>query len=478
MMRRLLSHLFGSAAIIATPKLAAVAAVVLHPLGLRLVGIFTLIYVSAAMVVAAPLLSWQTARLLDQQARLLLANPADSGASPARLPADTAIAMLAADGRLRWHGGGLAGLRHKAAMLPAQNVTAGLGLTILLHWQQGPQRYDLVLQPPHPFGTTVILAEKVALVLPANHLSLALRHHMLALGGFALLLYLLLLLPCVVLTILLVIRPLRRLTWSLTDFARDPATPRPPPVLAATDAGIAAAVSALTMLQQNTRQHLRQREKLAALGEAVTKINHDMRNVLAAALLMADGLSNSQEPRIQRAGKQVIRAVERAVGLCRAMLGYLDEPLAARPETQNMPELLAEVASQAGIAVIWQGPQQLELDRALIHRLLLNLVRNAATAGANQVEITLWRAGRLAVMDIADNGPGMTADERARLFRPFASGTRGSSGLGLSIARDIALAHGGDLKLSRSSSAGTEFRLRLPDTVFGIVPKRRWWSAP
>jgi len=76
--------------------------------------------------------------------------------------------------------------------------------------------------------------------------------------------------------------------------------------------------------------------------------------------------------------------------------------------------------------------------------------------------ISVWRTGRSTVMDISDDGPGLSESARAGLFIPFQSSSRGSTGLGLSIARDIAFAHGGNLKLSRSSEAGTEFRLRLP----------------
>ena len=59
----------------------------------------------------------------------------------------------------------------------------------------------------------------------------------------------------------------------------------------------------------------------------------------------------------------------------------------------------------------------------------------------------------------------MDAKARADMFKPFSGSTRGSSGLGLSIARDIAVAHGGDLRLSRSNAIGSEFRIRLPLSI-------------
>jgi len=89
--------------------------------------------------------------------------------------------------------------------------------------------------------------------------------------------------------------------------------------------------------------------------------------------------------------------------------------------------------------------------------------------------ISVWRTGRSTVMDISDDGPGLSESARAGLFIPFQSSSRGSTGLGLSIARDIAFAHGGNLKLSRSSEAGTEFLLRLPYHVIHDTIKKRWW---
>ena len=87
-------------------------------------------------------------------------------------------------------------------------------------------------------------------------------------------------------------------------------------------------------------------------------------------------------------------------------------------------------------------------------------------AEAKGVSIDIWRAGRLGVIDIADDGPGIPRDQWEDLFLAFRSKQRGGTGLGLAIARDLAGAKGGALKLTRSTADGSEFRLQLPMEMF------------
>jgi signal transduction histidine kinase len=93
---------------------------------------------------------------------------------------------------------------------------------------------------------------------------------------------------------------------------------------------------------------------------------------------------------------------------------------------------------------------------------LTNLLRNAAEAGARSVRISALHDNTMLVVDIADNGPGLPEGVRSDLFRPFAgSARRGGAGLGLAIARDLMVAHGGDIELVSTGAAGTTFRLTL-----------------
>ena len=144
------------------------------------------------------------------------------------------------------------------------------------------------------------------------------------------------------------------------------------------------------------------------------------------------------------------------------MMHYLSEP---KPET-IIPFTLSEMATNlsydAGIEVVVHGADRLSGTPNLFYRLLLNLARNAKSAMATNLTIDVWRAGHLAVIDISDDGPGIPKDLKKHIFSAFYSGHKSNTGLGLAIAKDIAVAMGGDLRLSRSSKHGSEFRLSVP----------------
>ena len=260
--------------------------------------------------------------------------------------------------------------------------------------------------------------------------------------------------------------PLTALIETVNDFSDDPSVANPIPEAVTRSPEFTAAALALDALQRNTLLALRQRERLADIGEAVAKINHDMRNVLSSATLVADTLIASEDPRVRRAAPHVVRSLEQSVVLCQSMMDYLAETPLPDPEIVTMPELADEIATGSGVDVSYSGPERLFLDRTMMARILLNLARNAATAGAGSVSIDIWRADRLGVIDVADDGPGIPQAHWTDLFLAFRSRSRGGTGLGLAIARDLAVAQGGNLKLTRSTEEGSEFRLQLPVEIF------------
>ena len=122
----------------------------------------------------------------------------------------------------------------------------------------------------------------------------------------------------------------------------------------------------------------------------------------------------------------------------------------------DLVTMFEEVKAATLLDINYCGPATMHADRSMMFRIMLNLGRNAASA----LSIDIWRAGHLAIMDISDN------DQVFRhlwpsLFSPFKSRQSTSGGLGLSIARDLALAQDGILKLSRSSDVGSEFRIQF-----------------
>ena len=112
------------------------------------------------------------------------------------------------------------------------------------------------------------------------------------------------------------------------------------------------------------------------------------------------------------------------------------------------------------------GPTTMHADQDMMFRILLNLGRNAGAAGASKLTIEIWRAGHLAIFDISDNGSGIPRHLWPTLFSPFKSRQSSGGGLGLTIARDLALAQDGILKLSRSSDVGSEFRIQFNQGKF------------
>ena len=251
--------------------------------------------------------------------------------------------------------------------------------------------------------------------------------------------------------------PLQALVDSINAFSDDPLVARPIADELLRSREFVAAAQALETLQ---------RERLADIGEAVAKINHDIRNVLSSTTLVADTILVSEDPRLRSMAPHIVCSLEQSVALCQSMMDYLAETPAAEPVRFAMQELVGEIAESAGIEVRYDGPEEVRLDRTMMSRILLNLARNAANAGAARISIDIWRAGRLGVIDIADDGPGIPREHWDSLFLAFRSKQRGGTALGLAIERDLAVAQGGALKLTHSTEDSSEFRIQLPMKMF------------
>ena len=270
----------------------------------------------------------------------------------------------------------------------------------------------------------------------------------------------------------MIVRPMRHLSASMVAFRENPedATRVIVPTERRDEIGIAR--RELAGLQSGLLAALKQKEHLAALGIAVAKINHDLRGILSSALLVSDRLADSDDPEVRRTSPTLVASIERAIALCRETLNFVGEtvanvavsrfPLASLIDDAGMglPALV-----HGGVTVMNRVPPDfvLEADRDQLFRLFGNLMRNAAEAGARVIRVEACRDNGRIEIDIGDDGPGMPPRARDKLFLPFqGSGRAGGTGLGLVIARDIAVAHGGDLTLLRTDAEGTVFRLVLP----------------
>jgi signal transduction histidine kinase len=274
--------------------------------------------------------------------------------------------------------------------------------------------------------------------------------------------------------LVLFVGPMRRLSLSMTRFQENPSDARRVLSPGTRHDEIGEAERALAAMQADILAAIRQRERLASLGLAVARINHDLRNVFASAQLVSDRLATSEDERTAAMGQRLVRAIGRGIRLCSDVLEY-GRSGETRPDLQavTLAPLVDEIAGELlgtetriefdntiapDIAVM--------ADRDSLHRLFGNLVRNAATAMKDRqvarLTVSAETRGDEVHITFADTGPGIPQAVQARLFEPFSSGGgEGSTGLGLSIARELAGLMEGRITLQSTGPDGTVFEVVL-----------------
>jgi len=275
------------------------------------------------------------------------------------------------------------------------------------------------------------------------------------------------------------VRPIRRITVAMEQFRERPEDPAARAPLSGRHDEIGRAEAELSRMQAELRAALQSRARLAALGEAVAKINHDLRNILTSAQMAFERLVDSGDPRVAKALPRLERALNRAIRLAQDVLDYgkSEEP-APQPQALSLAAAAAVAAEDAGltpegVALRLEAPEGFEVsaDPDQLHRILVNLFKNAREAIEGRldgprtgwVRLSAEAQGGMARLAVADNGPGVPERARERLFQPFAGSVRrGGTGLGLAIARDVARVHGGDLALAATGPEGATFELTLP----------------
>ena len=271
----------------------------------------------------------------------------------------------------------------------------------------------------------------------------------------------------------LMVRPMRRLTQSMIHFREDPEDAERVIVPQQRSDEIGVAETVLAEMQVGLRDALKQKERLAALGTAVGKINHDLRNALATAQLITDGLAASEDPQVRKVSPRLISAIDRAVNICSQTLDFAREGAPVlHPEAFAFADLAEEVwatldaARPADSSLQVDGVAELYADRDQMFRVYNNLLRNAFEAGARRITLAAEARDDGVLLTIADDGPGIPPAARDRLFEPFGGSAKiGGSGLGLSIAREIVAAHGGVIELANTGDQGSVFRISLPATA-------------
>ncbi|ACK51260.1 integral membrane sensor signal transduction histidine kinase [Methylocella silvestris BL2] len=309
---------------------------------------------------------------------------------------------------------------------------------------------------------------------------------------------------------IMVLRPVRRLTDNITEFGADPENAARIIEPSGSEHEIGQAEAALAVMQESLVRELNQKKHLAALGLAVAKINHDMRNMLSSAQLLSDRLANVTDPLAQRIAPKLVATLDRAIRFCQATMTYgraVDEP--PKPRRFLLRPLVEEAIESVGplaaghIEFVNDAPERLEVcaDPEQMFRVLVNLLRNGVEALQSAGSAPGWPAeiriaarerlgpydGRPAggpaakgatgapagraetIIEVSDSGPGVPDSARAKLFAAFFTADRaGGTGLGLVIASDLVRAHGGSLTLAPPATAsaaeppGAKFIITLP----------------
>ena len=270
----------------------------------------------------------------------------------------------------------------------------------------------------------------------------------------------------------LMVRPMRRLTENIVAFHEDPEDIRHALRPSNRSDEIGVAERELAAMQDDLRAALRQKSHLAALGTAVAKVNHDLRGILSSALLVSDRLETSKDPSVRSITPRIISSIERAVSLCTETLSYVgkERPTVKR-ERFSLRDLVGEIGAELapdgmaafGIKNAVDSSLKVEADRAQLYRVLNNIARNAAEAGAETLTVSARINGAGIEIDLRDDGPGLAPRAHDNLFKPFDGSARaGGTGLGLAIASELMRNHGGGLELVETGAKGTCFRATLP----------------
>ncbi len=276
----------------------------------------------------------------------------------------------------------------------------------------------------------------------------------------------------------LLLKPIKRVAGHMQRYAAAPEDARRIIEPSASVTELREAEVALQKLQTDLTQALKQKERLAQLGSAVSKISHDLRNILTSAQLFTDRIEMSEDPTVQRMAPKLVSSITRAVHLCESTLafGKAEEPgptltlmlLEDLVEEVIDGERLADPESDISFAADIPANLTVRADPEQMYRVLANLMRNArqaitATGKPGEVYLRAEDMSDAWCVTVSDTGPGLPPKAREHLFTAFQGGARkGGSGLGLVIASELVRGHGGTLALRSSGPEGTVFDITLP----------------
>ena len=228
----------------------------------------------------------------------------------------------------------------------------------------------------------------------------------------------------------------------------------------------------LALQSELAKQRLTEQRRLAALGEMSAVLAHELRNPLASlkghAQLLVEHLDRGRaDPeRIRRKAGRVVDEALRLEQLSEGLLAFVRIGEVVREPTcpAALVESAADDLERERIDIeTSEAPPAWALDSSRIRQVLTNLIDNALQAAPDQhVNVRVRAEGRTLEFRVRDRGPGVPADQRARIFEPFVTTRTRGTGLGLAISRRIVELHEGTIEVGEAPGGGAEFRVRIP----------------
>lgn len=272
--------------------------------------------------------------------------------------------------------------------------------------------------------------------------------------------------------------PIKNVIGHMQSYAAAPEDARRIIKPAASARELREAEEALQIMQTELTQSLKQKDRLAQLGGAVSKVSHDLRNILTSAQLFTDRIESSNDPVVLRMAPKLVGSITRAIHLCESTLafGKAEEPgpTLTRFRLSGIVDEVIDSESLAAGEYPLRFENKVEPDLMIradpeqMYRIMTNLIRNArqaivATGKAGKIDIRADETEEKWQIIVCDDGPGLPEKAQKHLFTPFQGGARqGGSGLGLAIAAELVRGHGGTLEMQKTSESGTCFALCFP----------------
>ncbi len=269
-------------------------------------------------------------------------------------------------------------------------------------------------------------------------------------------------------------RPLAQLTGFARNFMREQRGVTPPDSGPAEVRELSAAFAQMIHDLERSRDNLTRAAKLAVVGEMAAAMTHEVRTPIG--ILRSSAQLLLREPGLSHEGREVcgfiVSETERLNRLISTLLDCARprppefRPLELAALARQTAAMLGSQAIKKNIAIDCAACTEVvaECDEEQITQVLLNLLLNALQIlpEHGQISVTTRQEDEMAILEVADNGPGIAAPLREQVFDPFFTQRAGGVGLGLAVVRQIVAAHGGEIGVFASPSGGALFRVRLP----------------